>query len=128
MVQKRLEKSRKVNETRLEVQNHRNNLLEKVKEEFTVNLREEIKNKEKYKTLLRNLILQGLVMLMEEEVYVRVRNEDKDMVNDILKDIKKDFSKIIKEKLNEDRKVEVKMFPKDGLNEESIGGVILYCN
>ena len=62
-------------------------MLEKVKEEFQGNLKEEIKNQDKYKKLIKELIFQGLVMLMEEEVYVRTRDEDKDITQGMLKDL-----------------------------------------
>lgn len=62
-------------------------MLEKIKSELIEKLIEEIKNKDKYKTLLKDLILQGLVRLMEEEVYVRVRTEDKEIVEGFIKDL-----------------------------------------
>ena len=85
-------------------------------------------NKDKYTKLMKQLILQGLVRLMEEEVYVRVREDDVEMVKGMLKDIQKDFKQFIKESINKEMKVELKMYPKDGLVEDYIGGVILYCN
>ena len=56
-VQKKLEKSRKVNETRLEIQNTRNQLLGKLKDELEQKLREIVKKQDRYNDLLKQLVL-----------------------------------------------------------------------
>ena len=59
---------------------------------------------------------------------MRVRDDDKKFVTDMLKNLEKEFSTFIKDNLKQDKKVTLKMYPQDGLSEEKIGGVILYCN
>ena len=77
---------------------------------------------------MRELILQGMIKLMESEVYLRCKAADVRLVEGLLSDVSEDFSKFLKSKLNKDKKVSVKMYPQDPLKDDIIGGVVLYCN
>lgn len=52
------ETSRMINENRLRLQEERMNLIEKLKDEVLVSLKEELKDKNKYKKLMKELIVQ----------------------------------------------------------------------
>ena len=127
-VTKKLEKSRKINETRLEIQNTRNQLLNKLKDELEIKLREMVKKQGRYNELLKQLILQGLIRLLEKKVVVKCLKQDEETVKKMIPDLQEQYKKFIKDTINEDRTVEISLHQKDNLTEQDIGGVILYCH
>lgn len=124
----KLENSRKVNACRLDIQTHRNNLLENLKKELDEKLRVVIKDQKKYKELLKKLILQGLIRLLEQKVIIKCRKEDVELIQSLLDDVKTDYIKFMKENVNKDVSVELEITDKLYLKEEDIGGIVLYCN
>lgn len=126
--QKRLEKSRKINETRLDMQKFRNSLLEKLKVEIEGRLRETIKDQEKYRNLLKQLLLQGALRLLEKELFIMCRNEDVGLIEGMLGEVQDSYRDYIKEHIGRDTEVAFTIIRKRFLTEEDVGGVILYCN
>ena len=127
-VVKKLEKSRKINECRLDIQTHRNNLLEDLKKDLEKKLVDVINNKGKYKEILEKLILQGLIRLLEKKVFIKCRKDDVEIVNSVLEDAAKGYKEFMKEKVNKDMEVELEVTDKAYLKDEDIGGVVLYCH
>ncbi len=126
-VEKRLQKSRKINQTRLEMQNYRNKLLQNLKGELEEQLREKIRNKDKYKTLMKDLIMQGLIRLLEKNVVIKCRKKDVKLVTSLFDEIKKDFKNFLKKSIDQEPTVNLEIFKNNYLKEEEIGGVVLYC-
>ena len=125
---KKLEKSRKINECRLDIQTHRNDLLEDLKQELEKKLVALISNKTRYKEILQKLIVQGLLRLLETKVFIKCRKQDVSLVKDVLSDASKEYSKFMKENINKDMSVELEVTDKAYLKDSDIGGVVLYCN
>jgi len=126
--QRRLEKSRKINESRLEVQKYRSELLEKLKREVEGKLRDATNDKKKYKALLKELIVQGSIRLLEKEVCIVCRKQDRGLVEDVLSDAKKAYKEFLKQNLNEEFDVTYTVAAQREMEESDIGGVILYSN
>lgn len=124
----KLENSRKINACRLDVQSHRNNLLEDLKRDLDVKLRAVIKDQNKYRDLLKKLIVQGLIRLLEKRVTIKCRREDVELVNSVLEEVSAEYIKFMKDNVNRDVEVELEVTDKLYLNDEDIGGVVLYCN
>ena len=124
----KLENSRKVNACRLDIQTHRNNLLENLKKDLDQKLRVVIKDKKKYTELLKKLVLQGLIRLLEQKVTIKCRKEDVELIKGLLDEVKENYIKFMKDNVNKDVNVEIEITDKLYLKDEDIGGVVLYCN
>ncbi len=126
--QRRLEKSRRINESRLDVQKHRNEILQKLKNEVEGKLREATRDKNRYKTLLKELIVQGSIRLLENEIWIVCRKEDKGYVDDVISDSRKAYREFLKENLGKDFDVSYTVVSEKYLEESDVGGVVLYTN
>ena len=101
-IQKRLDKSRKINEIRLNIQSHRNSLLEDLKGIIQKKLQETIKNKDQYKELLIKLALQGLIRLIEKDVNMVVMKEDVALAKEIIPKINEQYQAVMNEHIVKD--------------------------
>ena len=126
-IQQRLEKSKKINESRLEVQTKRNDLLMSLKEQVKETLLERIKNRDQYEKVLHQLILQGLVRLLERNVKIRVLKKDFDLAKGLIRSIKSDFTDFIQNELGKDITVNLEVDKKKFIKEEEVGGCVLIC-
>ena len=126
-VQQRLEKSKKINETRLEVQTKRNDLLTSLKDEVKQALVERMRNRGEYETVLGQLIIQGLVRLLERSVKIRVQKKDVDLAKGLLKTVKSKFTEFVKEELKKEITVNLEVDQKRFIPESELGGCILIC-
>lgn len=63
----------------------------------------------KYINLLKDLIVQGMTQMIEEECFVRVRKEDKDAVSGILSKCEKEYTDIMKKETGRDYKCQLKI-------------------
>jgi len=59
-------------------------------------------NNQEYKDLLKRLILQGAIKLLEEHVILRIRKSDQNYVERILKDIESEYHDFLKKETEED--------------------------
>ena len=75
-VAEKIFKSRKVNECRMSEMKVRFDMIERVQEDAKDNLLSQIKTPESYKAVLKKLIVQGLIKLLEEEVEIRCLKSD----------------------------------------------------
>ena len=125
---KKLEKSRKNNEIRLDVQKYRSELIERLRADLDERIKTTLKDKQKYKAFLKELILQGLVRLLETNVKIRSTKNDLELIRELLPEVKQEYAKFMKEKIDKDVTIELTLFEKSFLSEEYMGGVILYCN
>lgn len=127
-VQRRLETSRKTNETRLEVQKHRSVLLAELKHETELALKEAVKDQGRYRPLLKRLILQGAVRLLEPEIWVLCREADHSLVEGLLGEVSAEYKEFILTNVGRENDTVFKVITEKWLEEAEIGGVVLYCN
>ena len=126
-IQQKLERSKKINESRLDIQNKRNDLLEELKKEVKDSLVETMRNRGEYEKVLENLIIQGLVKLLERSVKIRVQQKDVKVVESMLGSIRNKFSNFIKKELGKDITVNLEVDKKRFVGPEELGGCILIC-
>jgi len=79
------------NKTRLRVLAARQELLDDIFEQAAKKLAEASKDKSKYKTVIKGLLLEGMYALSEEDLTVRAREADTDLVKDAAKDAEKEY-------------------------------------
>merc|ERR1712060_753341 len=93
-------KSMAINKQRLEKVKARQEVLTKLGDE----VKTQLASKAGDKTFITNLITQGLLMLLEENVSVRCRDADKATVQGCLQAAAAQYAKVIKDKTGADRK------------------------
>ncbi|KAI9018452.1 ATPase, V1/A1 complex, subunit E [Hyaloraphidium curvatum] len=119
-VQKRITQSTHVNKSRLRLLQSRQQLLNQLNEEAKKKLFEISQDRAKYQALLKDLILQGMYQLMEEQVSIQCRTADVPLVEAAVADAAKACA--------ENLKIQVKAVidKENPLPETSAGGVVLY--
>ncbi len=76
-MEQKIVRSSQVNCCRLEKMNCRNDLMVKIQNDVQLGLYEKINaDKAFYKTLLKNLLVQGMISLMERKVIVKCLEKD----------------------------------------------------
>ena len=126
-VQQRLEKSKKINESRLEIQSKRNDLLMSLKEDVRSELVERVRDQSVYERVLHDLILQGLVRLLERNVKIRVLEKDFDLAKGLLRSVKNGFTDFIQKQLGREITVNLEVDRKRFVDPDELGGCILIC-
>jgi len=84
LIAKKIAESNEINNSRIEILREREQGLLSIYEETKNKLHELTNNTEKYRNLLEQLILQGLVMMTEEIVSIQCRKEDLKFVNEVM--------------------------------------------
>lgn len=107
------------NKTRLRVLSEKEKVLDEIFEEAKKELKNISSKKGEYKGLLAGLIEEGLLALMEDEVNVKVREEDVSVAKEAIEDAAKGY----KEKSKQEIKIAVD--EKEFLPKDSSGGVIV---
>uniref|UniRef100_A0A1D1XK94 V-type proton ATPase subunit E n=1 Tax=Anthurium amnicola TaxID=1678845 RepID=A0A1D1XK94_9ARAE len=120
-VQKKITQSNMINKSRLKVLQVRQQLLEEVFNETVNQLSIVSQDKVKYRDLLKDLVLQGLYQLMDDEVKAIVRKKDVELANNAIKAAIQSY----KDNAKRDVKVELDT---ENLPEDCAGGVILTSN
>ncbi|WFD43355.1 V-ATPase V1 sector subunit E [Malassezia psittaci] len=116
-VQQKIAKSNQSNKARLEVLKLREEHLDGLFEKSKSQLAQLSKDANKYKKLMEDLLLQGLLELIESSVEVTTRSGDVQLVQDVTESATKRY----KELTGRTTKVNVK----EGLSKDSTGGLIL---
>jgi len=73
-----------LNQSRLSILKARDDYVQSLKEEARKQLTLLTQDRQKYQTILFNLITQGLFILLEEEVTIRCRKQDFEMVRTLI--------------------------------------------
>ncbi|OLN97260.1 V-type proton ATPase subunit E 2 [Colletotrichum chlorophyti] len=107
------------NKTRLKVLGARQELLDSIFEDARKKLPQSTKDKSKYQTILKNLILEGLYALNEPEVAIRARKADFEAVKKAIEDAAKEYKK------ETGKESTAKVDESDPLPAESAGGVYI---
>ncbi len=118
-VAEKIFKSRKTNECRMSEMKVRFDMIEKIEEETKTKLKSQRADKNGYKALLKQLIKQGLIKLLEEDVEIRCLKEDEPLVREVMGVCEREF--------NQDCEVQTKIVISDRnfLTETDLGGVTL---
>jgi len=125
-------KSMAINKQRLEKIKARQEVMGKVETEAETQLA----GKSNDPKFITDLIVQGLLMLLEKEVQVRCREEDAKLVEKALTAAQEKYTKVIKDesgvtkdvKLTLDKQTWLNPAPKAGKTGPScLGGVVLFC-
>lgn len=102
------------NKTRLRVLGARQELLDDIFEQAAKKLADAAANdKDKYKTVLKGLLLEAMYALSEDEVAVRARKADFDVVKEAAKDAESEYEK------ETGKRSEVKLDEENTLPEET---------
>merc|ERR1712224_979927 len=129
-------RSTAINRSRLEKIKARQEVLGKVTDDVTGKLQAELRPEPKHKKLITDLITQGLLMLLEEDVAVQCRQCDEKLVQSCLAEAQANYSSAIKQqtgvtktvKLSIDRSGYLPGPPGSGAGKSCIGGVVLNCS
>mmetsp|Transcript_67432 Transcript_67432/g.106711 ORF Transcript_67432/g.106711 Transcript_67432/m.106711 type:complete len:229 (+) Transcript_67432:88-774(+) len=131
-----IERSTAINRSRLEKIKSRQEVLSKVAEGAKTSLLEELKSEGKNKEFITNLILQGLLMLLEEDVEVRCRACDDSLVESCLATASKRYSEVVLKETGATKKVKCVLdkanklapAPSGQPGPSCLGGVVLVCS
>mmetsp|Transcript_43926 Transcript_43926/g.108186 ORF Transcript_43926/g.108186 Transcript_43926/m.108186 type:complete len:225 (-) Transcript_43926:152-826(-) len=122
-----INKSTAVNRARLRKIAERQEIIAKVKDQAAGLLAKKVGNQGEYKALIVDLIVQGALQLLEKEVLVRCRPEDKSVVEGCLKDASAKYADFIKKSCGATVSLTLTMDSKT-LPASAIGGVVLACH
>jgi V-type H+-transporting ATPase subunit E len=86
-------KSTVSNKSRLRVLSARQELLDDLFEQATSQLKDATKDKKKYQTILKNLLLEGAYALNEPTLAVSARKADYDIVKKAIEEAQKEYKK-----------------------------------
>ena len=126
-----IKKSKKINGARLREMKERNDCLMKIKETMKERLQaERTNNRQRYLNTLKELIKQSMIKLLEPELIIQCRDEDKDEIQDVLETLQDEYTSYMLEKTEKDDYVcELSIMEDAALTDErdlGCGGVILY--
>lgn len=105
-------------------------LLENLRGDVRKELQKKLGNKEEYKKLLKALIIQSMIKLMEPEVELQCLRNDVALIESLIKDCQTEFNGLVyKEcKKNIDSKIKInKEHFLDEKNPNLLGGIVLSC-
>jgi len=125
--QRAIEKSTAVNKSRLEKIKARQNVLGRISSLAREDIAAKLRSESEMGAYLTKLIVQGMLMLVEDEVTVRCRAADEGVVQSILGDAQAEYSRIIKDETNADKTTELTLDSENKLPANGIGGVVLTC-
>eukprot|EP00930_Biecheleria_cincta_P055481 TRINITY_DN417_c0_g2_i1.p1 TRINITY_DN417_c0_g2~~TRINITY_DN417_c0_g2_i1.p1 ORF type:complete len:237 (+),score=65.52 TRINITY_DN417_c0_g2_i1:68-778(+) len=129
-------RSTAINRSRLEKIKSRQDMLTKLAEDSKASLADKLKDQATMKQFVTKLIVQGLLMLLEDQVEVRCRASDDALVTSCMNDAAKEYTQIIQTqtgaqkqcKLSLDTAVKLPPAPAAGRHGPScLGGVVLAC-
>eukprot|EP00931_Biecheleriopsis_adriatica_P023092 TRINITY_DN1466_c0_g1_i2.p2 TRINITY_DN1466_c0_g1~~TRINITY_DN1466_c0_g1_i2.p2 ORF type:complete len:234 (+),score=76.33 TRINITY_DN1466_c0_g1_i2:65-766(+) len=129
-------RSTAINRSRLEKIKARQETLRQLSEDSKAEIVKKLQDQTQMKKFITNLIVQGLLMLLEDAVEVRCRSCDDALVNSCIAEASKEYSKVIQAetgaskscKVTLDQKVKLAAAPRAGGDGPScLGGVVLAC-
>ena len=122
---KKIEVSTAKNKANLEKMNLKNKLVQDTVDEALKKLKSfALPDNNSYKKLLKELILECMVKLLEKECFVKVRKADVNYVKSVIKDCESEFVKLMKKETKRDYECKLSILEDDFIEDE-YGGVIL---
>ena len=120
-VKKKIEVSTTKNQANLEKMNLKNELVQKAVDETLEKLKLFAKpENNSYKKLLKELILECMVKLLEKECFVKVRKSDVNYVKSVIKDCESEFVKLMKKETKRDYECKLSILEDDFIEDEVI--------
>jgi len=116
----KIEISEMLNSARLRILRHKDDHVKSVLEEARVKLLGIINDNKIYTTILRSLLTQGLCQILEHEVVVRCKKEDREKVENIIPEALFEYEA----KVN--KYCRVKLETKKWVDENKIGGLEIF--
>ena len=129
-INKRIARSAEIGASRRKKMIARDELLKTLIIDGQQALRNAVTDQNKYKVLLRDLIVQGLVKLYETDVIISVRQADVALVDSVLREATDKYIAIMKKEANLDVgkvKVTLNKQPEGMLSNAKSGGIVLYA-
>jgi len=129
-------RSTAINRSRLEKIKSRQDMLTKLSEDSKASLTAKLKDQATMKQFVTKLIVQGLLMLLEDQVEVRCRACDDALVSSCMADAAREYTRIIQTEtkaqkactLSLDKTVKLPPAPSSaGHGPSCLGGVVLAC-
>lgn len=121
-----IDKSTAVNKARLAKIGARQQCIERMQGEVAVKLAEASKSDVKYKQIMIDLIVQGSIKLMEDEVSLQVRPQDVNLVKSLVDAAAQAYVREIQKQTGAKKTVKMTL-DKDNLPANSLGGVVVSC-
>merc|ERR1712007_120166 len=133
--QRAIQTSLAINNARIHKNQKRTEIMEKIFDQAKQKLMLIPKNEEKYRELLKSLICQGMLSLLEDAVQIRCRECDVSLVSSVLESAKNTYADIIRKETGATRNVSVMLDHTNFLNPppqgnsgpSCLGGIILTC-
>jgi len=133
--QQAIARSTAINKSRLEKIRSRQTILGKISDEAKDGLSKAMKADDAQKAFLTKLIVQGLLMLLEDNVQIRCRACDDSLVQACLESAASEYSQLIQQetgttktvKLSLDTEVKLPPAPSEQPGPSCMGGVVLAC-
>lgn len=134
-MEKAIARSSAINKSRLEKIRCRQEIISKIQEDAKVKLVKDLENADKQKEFITNLIVQGLLMLLESSVKIRCRASDDSIVRTCLESASKEYSRVVKEETGATKEVTLSLDEENKLppapsgdhGPSCLGGVVLSC-
>ncbi len=118
-IENKIQISEARNGSNLNKMRKRNELMEKLSQEALERTQQFAKpTNPDYKKLVKQLIIQGMVKMLESSVYVVVRNCDESFVRGMLKECENEFASIMKNETERDYSCSLEIDPKAHLETE----------
>lgn len=101
--QKKIERSSRINSSRLRKMQSRNNIVMKILDESELYIAQRIEqDKGFYRELLKKLIIQAFIKLFEKKVIIRCLSRDKDFVEELVPECVHEFQDFVRKELEID--------------------------
>ena len=97
-LQRKIQHSNLANQSRLAILKARDDYVQALKEDAKQQLAHLAQDRDKYRSILANLIAQGLFLLMEKDVTIRCRQKDSDLVQQLIPDAVNRYKQELKQK------------------------------
>ena len=131
-IKQKIEVSQLTNQTRLDKMKHRNECMENLRSSAMERLCNDYgAGNEQYIETLKNLIVQGMIKLLEEEVELKVREDEVDVVKGLIEECEAKYAEIMLEETTREYSTKLSvmedLFLRDDEGGKS-GGVLLYAH
>ena len=137
----KIERSAAQNQLRIQKMRKINELVESLQTDAKHQMANRMKeNEDEYRNLLKELLIQGLIRLIESDVTLRCREEDVSILEDVIEDAVSEYKQLMLSEVKalegrDDIPCRVKVDQKNFLppyNEEDptnscLGGFVMYC-
>ena len=120
-----IKRSTQVNKSRMKKMNERDKLLKQLVKEALVKIEENLAQpeNEEYREVLKKLIMQGLIKLLEKKVLIKCREKDVDLINGIIEEVKEEFIELMQKETGSDEyTVEIEVIEDNFIKENTAAG------